>query len=102
MGATLSDDDGWPTRSGIFGRVAGALVSFGASTTCGCDLNRPVTLLTSDLPQRMPAPTRISTTPTAIALLNGNALAVRGRFGSRSPAEPMRERGGGGIGACCV
>ena len=27
------DDDGWPTRSGIFGRDCGAAGSFGASTT---------------------------------------------------------------------
>src|SRR5215207_6743869 len=70
-GATWSDDEGWPTRSGIFGRVAGADGSFGACAT-GCDLNRPVTVLTADLPHRIPAPTRISTMPTAIALLNGN------------------------------
>src|SRR5215510_10791291 len=54
-GATVSDDDGWPTRSGIFGRLVGAAVeSFGASTTdVGDDLNRLVTVLTSDLHQRM-------------------------------------------------
>src|SRR5512133_2089101 len=38
-GATFSLDDGWPTRSGIFGRDCGAFGSFGASTT-GEDLNR--------------------------------------------------------------
>src|SRR5258707_8844823 len=38
-GAACSDDEGCPTRSGIFGLVAGAL-SLGASTTAGCDLNR--------------------------------------------------------------
>src|SRR5271154_3104370 len=44
-GATCSDDDdGWPTRSGIFGFDSGALLSFGASTA-GDDLNR---LLTPD------------------------------------------------------
>ena len=31
-GATVSDDDGWPTRSAIFGRGAGVVESFGAST----------------------------------------------------------------------
>src|SRR5262252_6183388 len=96
----FSLDDGWPTRSGIFGRDCGAAASFGASTTAD-DLNMPLTVETSDLPHRMPAPTRISTMPTAIALLNGNAAAVRGRFGSRSPAEPIRARVGGGIEDCC-
>src|SRR3954466_9479331 len=51
-GATWSD--GWPTRSGIFGLVAGAEASFGASTVDGCDLNRPLTVVTTDLPHRIP------------------------------------------------
>src|SRR5258705_3224887 len=99
-GAACSDDEGCPTRSGIFGLVAGAL-SLGASTTAGCDLNRPVTVLTTDLPHKIPAPTRIRTTPPAIARLNGNTQPLRARLvGSRSPAEPMRERVGG-CGICC-
>src|SRR5579863_5411 len=70
-GATWSVDDGWPTRSGIFGFDSGVVVSFGASTTAVDGLNRPVTVATSGLPHRIPAPTRISTMPTAIALRNG-------------------------------
>ena len=75
-GATFSLDDGWPTRSGIFGRDCGAAGSFGASATWE-DLNRPLTAVTADLPHRMPAPTRMSTMPTAIALLNGNTVPAR-------------------------
>ncbi len=83
-GATCSVDDGWPTRSGIFG-FDSCEASFGASTTEGEDLNRPPTVVTADLPHRIAAPTRISTMPTAIALLNGNTVPTRARFvGSRS------------------
>src|ERR1019366_1212610 len=83
-GATWSDDEGWPTRSGIFGFDSGE-ASFGASTTVCDGLNNPLTVVTADLPHRIAAPTRISTTPTAIALLNGNTAPERGRFfGSRS------------------
>src|SRR5271155_3525581 len=82
-GATWSVDDGWPTRSGIFGFDNGE-VSFGVSTT-GEGLNRPLTADTTDLPHRIEAPTMISTTPTAIALLNGNTVPVRaGFFAARS------------------
>src|SRR3954470_3485812 len=43
-GATVSDDDGWPTRSAIFGFDCGADdASFGASVV-GDDLNRPLTI----------------------------------------------------------
>src|SRR6266436_1064518 len=91
-GASCSVDEGWPTRSGIFGFESGE-ASFGASTAEGCGLNRPVTAVTKDLPHRIPAPTRISTMPIAIALLNGNTAPVRARrFGSRSGAS--RGRGG--------
>ena len=84
--SSVADDEGWPTRSGIFGLLRGE-ASFGASTTVVEDLNRPLTVVTSDLPHRIPAPTRISTTPMAIALLNGNTAPVRTRFfGSRSGA----------------
>src|ERR1700710_2833250 len=86
-GATWSGDEGWPTRSGIFGLDCGVELSFGASTTVGDDLNSPATDVTTDLPHRMEAPTKISTTPTAIALLNGNTAPARARFfGSRSAA----------------
>src|SRR5262249_52941610 len=44
-GATWSLDDGWPTRSGIFGLVSGAVASFGASTEVGDDLNKPLTVV---------------------------------------------------------
>src|SRR5205085_1386495 len=74
-GATVSDEPGWPTRSGIFGFDCGWDASFGASTV-GDDLNRPLMVVTADLPHRMPAPARISTMPTAIALLNGNTAPV--------------------------
>src|SRR6478735_10586171 len=58
-GATCSEDDGWPTRSGIFGLLCGADdASLGASLD-GDDLNRPLTTVTACLPQRIPAPTRI-------------------------------------------
>ena len=91
-GATFSLDEGWPTRSGIFGRDCGAAGSFCASTT-GEDLNRPLTVATSGLPHRMPAPTRMSTMPTAIALLNGNTAPARARFfGSRSRSCESRGR----------
>src|ERR1700691_4500759 len=84
-GATWSEDDGWPTRSAIFGFDNGVELSFGASTAVVDDLNSPLTLEIADLPQRIPAPTRISTMPTAIALLNGNTAPTRPRFfGSRS------------------
>src|ERR1700726_1980675 len=95
-GATCSVGDGWPTRSGIFGFVSGEL-SFGASTTVCDGLNRPLTAVTTDLPHRIAAPTRIKTTPMAIALLNGNTVLDLARlFGSRSAG--TRERGacGGG------
>src|SRR5271168_1760396 len=86
-GATWSVDDGWPTRSGIFGFDSGVDASFGASTTGADGLNRPETVVTTDLPHRIAAPTRISTTPKAIALLNGNAAPAPARFfGSRSCA----------------
>src|SRR5205814_6182677 len=75
-GATWSDE-GCPTRSGILGLLAGALVSLGASTTLGCDLNRPVTVLTTDLPHKIPAPTKIRTRPTASARFNGKTARVR-------------------------
>src|SRR5665213_1644314 len=95
-GATWSLDEGWPTRSGIFGFDSGAELSLGASTTVVDGLNRPLTVVTTDLPHRIEAPTRISTTPIAIALLNGNTAPLRARrFGSRSGAG--RGRGEG----CC-
>ena len=53
--------------------------SFGASTTAE-DLNIPLHGRDADLPHRMPAPTRMSTMPTAIALLNGKPPAAT-RFG---------------------
>src|ERR1700753_172505 len=71
-GATWSVDDGWPTRSAIFGFDGGAGASFGVSTTVFDDLNSPLTVEIADLPHKIPAPTRISTMPIAIALLNGN------------------------------
>src|SRR6476620_809746 len=47
-GATWSDDDGWPTRSGIFGFDCGAVdASFGASTA-GDDLNSPLTMVATE------------------------------------------------------
>src|SRR3954449_2195391 len=52
-GATVSDDDGWPTRSAIFGLDCGADGSFGASTT-GDDLNRPLTTEATDRYETMP------------------------------------------------
>src|SRR4051794_26957167 len=98
-GAVTSCDDGWPTRSEILGFDSGAELSFGASTTC-CDLNNPLTPVTTDLPHRIAAPPRISTTPTAIALLNGKAAPDRGGFfASLSRSAPMRARGTGGCGA---
>src|ERR1700690_2202559 len=90
-GAIWSDDDGWPTRSGIFGFASGE-ASFGASTTVGDGLNRPLTDVTTDLPHRIAAPTRIRTMPIAIALLNGNTAP---RFGSRPRSGAGRGRGGG-------
>src|SRR6195952_5240228 len=42
-GAMLSDDEGWPTRSAIFGFDCGVEGSFGASTVDGDDLKRPLT-----------------------------------------------------------
>src|SRR4051794_33386622 len=51
-GATWSDDDGWPTRSGIFGFDCGAAaVSLGASTA-GEDFNMPENMVTACLPHR--------------------------------------------------
>src|SRR4029078_1496640 len=41
-GATFSVDDGWATRSGVFGLLAGADASFGASPE-GDDFSRPLT-----------------------------------------------------------
>src|SRR5262249_989639 len=87
---------GWPTRSGIFGLLSGVEASFGCSTV-GEDLNSPLTLK-PDLNANIPAPTRIITTPMAIALLNGNTVADRGRLGARSRSEPIRVRGAGGGG----
>src|ERR1700674_4631695 len=78
-GATWSLDDGWPTRSGIFGLLSGAPASLGPSTTVGCDLKRPLTVVTTDLPHRIAAPTRIRTMPTAIALLDGHNVPEIGR-----------------------
>src|SRR5665213_2389732 len=99
-GATGSSDAGWPTRSGIFGFASGA-VSLGASTTVCDGLNRPLTPVTTDLPHRIAAPTRISTTPIAIALLNGNTAPLRARFfGSRSAAatrEPKKRARSGAV-----
>src|SRR6266700_3853048 len=96
-GATWSFDDGWPTRSAIFGFDSDAELSFGASTAGG-DLNSALMVFTADLPHRIPAPARIRTIPMAIALLNGNAAPMReGFFASRSP--PIRARGTGGCGA---
>src|SRR5580692_7306858 len=96
-GATWSLDDGWPTRSGIFGFESGEPLSLGASTTVADGLNRPLTVVTTDLPHRIAAPTRISTTPMAIALLNGNTAPLRARFfGSRSAATRGRGACGGG------
>src|ERR1700722_15856723 len=95
-GATWSVDDGWPTRSGIFGLLSGDELSLGASTMVADGLNSPVTAVTTDLPHRIEAPTRIRTMPTAIALLNGNTVPERARFfGSRFCAR--RGRGAG----CC-
>ena len=90
------------TLRNLLGRDWGAAGSFCASAT-GEDLNRPLTAVTADLPHRMPAPTRIRTMPTAIALLNGNTAADRtGFFGSRSRSPDSRERsrGGGICGGC--
>src|SRR6202790_2345415 len=56
-GATCSVEEGWPTRSGIFGFDNGE-ASFGASTTAGCEFNRPLGHVTADLPQRIAAPNR--------------------------------------------
>src|ERR1700712_2176208 len=75
-GATVSDDEGWPTRSGIFGFDCGADGSFGASTA-GDDLNRPLTMEATDLYETIPTPIRTSTMPIAIALLNGNTAGAR-------------------------
>ena len=52
--------------------------------------------MTSDLPHRMPAPTRISTMPTAIALLNGNLRRrARAAWSARDPdLRDSRGRGG--------
>src|ERR1700733_6399138 len=84
-GAIWSLDDGWPTRSGIFGFESGEPLSLGASTTVVDGLNRPLTVVTTDFPHRIAAPTRIRTTPTAMALLNGNTAPDRRRFfGSRA------------------
>src|ERR1700692_4220725 len=88
-GATCSVDEGWPTRSGIFGFDCGAEASFGGSTPAD-GLNRPLMVVTADLPHRIAAPTRIRTMPTAIALLNGNTVP---RFGS--PPRPGAIRGRG-------
>src|SRR5579872_4302617 len=96
-GATWSVDDGCPTRSGIFGLVAGVPESLGTSTTFGCDLNKPAKLPTTDLPHRMEAPTRIRTMPTAIALLNGKTIPLRPfSFGSRPRSCDRRGRCAGG------
>src|SRR5271154_1771330 len=94
-GASWSLDDGCPTRSAIFGLVPGALGSLGASTTVGEDLNKPLTVPTTDLPHRIAAPTRIRTMPTAIALLNGNIVP---RFGSPPRPGAIRGRDADGCG----
>src|SRR5580698_6132517 len=64
-GATWSveDEDGWPTRSAIFGFGGGAELSFGVlSTACWVDgLKKALTVETTCLPIRMPAPTKVST-----------------------------------------
>src|SRR5476649_2642493 len=52
-GAVWSLDDGWPTRSGIFGFDSGVELSFGASTTVVDDLNSPLTVEIADLPHRI-------------------------------------------------
>src|ERR1700733_4664242 len=97
-GAAWSLDDGWLTRSAIFGFDSGAPPSLGASTAVADGLNRPLTVDTSDLPHRIAAPTRIRTMPIAIALLNGNATPDRpGFLGSRPWSCPRRGRGAG----CC-
>ena len=72
--------------------------SLGASTTVVDGLNMPLTVVTTDLPHRIEAPTRISTMPIAIALLNGNTVPVRTRFGERSRSCDSRGRGDG---CCC-
>src|SRR4051794_23495406 len=98
-GATASDDEGWPTRSGIFGFDCGAAdASFGASVV-GDDLNRPLTMVATERYETIPIPISTSTMPIAIALLNGNTAGARVRFfGSRSRSCDSRERCcGGGI-----
>src|SRR5689334_6925853 len=100
-GATgCSLEEGCPTRSAIFGLVSGVEASFGCSTTGDEDLNSPATVETADLPHRIAAPTRISTMPMAIALLNGNTAPERERLGlgSRARSAPTRGRGTGGAG----
>ena len=73
-----------------------------AASTAGCDLNSPLTLETTDLPHRIAAPTRISTMPMAIALLNGNTAPERARLARLAVAIARRcaargTGGGGGV-----
>src|SRR4029079_2142970 len=92
-GATCSEDDGWPTRSAIFGLFS-AEFSCAAPTLAVDGFTKPAMLVTTDLPHRIAAPTRTSTTPTAIALLNGNTAPVRARFFCSPPAGARGRAGG--------